>query len=705
MTVSVRVRPSLTAAAFLIVGLFGSMVPVPVAAQNAPAEDTVICEPDKVCRDTKTRLPLMALPRPFSNIYTSRETGAHAVYAENVRPFYPLYVFDRSGLDLSDPANPEGWYQVGVTVKRAVGWMQARDLLEWRQALVVAYTHPGSGDDARHPVLMFNELERLQTVVESTDREMAASALYETLDQGGVPEGVVSSEAKKFRDIDKDFYIFPVVDFKEVFLFDDPARYLQVAAAIPQERSTAGGETVLDNEAFLAEVRTEGTVGAGAPPNVDIVFVMDMTSSMGPYIDATKEAMGRIARLVLDKVTDRSRIRFGLVGYRDNVQQMPDLEFTARNFTPTLVDDQALVDLLTFEAKAAPSGSRDYAEEVYAGVSEGLNSAWSGDRSLKFVILVGDASAHEPDHDQATTQLGAAELRGLADQLKVKIASIHLSDPRAAADHATAEQQFRTLALNPGAEVALYYDISTDDLGRFEDTVSKLAGSLAAIINATADGGTGGTAAQVAKQAVQMGSGGSGVAPAGADALEQQALEKTIETALVEYLGDQAQAPRDIIAWTFDRDLVDPTRKALSVRVLLNREQLNNLIIALEAVVTALKEAELTQAEFFGALQAVVTQTIKTADDIDFEKAKRLSETRLMPSWIESLPYQSQILAMSNEMYEQLTPDERVALERNLSNKLALYREINESTGLWHALAEDQASLREVTPLMLEMLP
>lgn len=613
-------------------------------------------------------------------------------------------MFDRSGIDLSDPANPEGWYQVGVTVKRAVGWMQAKDLLEWRQALVVAYTHPGSGDDARHPVLMFDQLDRLEAVVESLDRDMVATSLYESLDQGEVPNGVVSSEAKKFRDIDKDFYIFPVVDFKEVFLFDDPARYLQVAAAIPRERSTAGGETVLDNEAFLAEVRTEGTVGTGAPPTVDIVFVMDMTSSMGPYIDATKQAMGRIASLVLDKVSDRSRIKFGLVGYRDNVQQMPDLEFTTRNFTPTLVDDQTLVDLLTNEAKAAPTGSRDYAEEVYAGVYETLNSAWSGDRSLKFVILVGDASAHEPDNAQATTQLGAAELRGLADQLKVKVAAIHLSDPRAVSDHATAEQQFRTLALNPGAEVALYYDISTDDLSRFEDTVSKLAGSLAAIINATADS-QGGTAAQVAKQAVQMGGGGSGTGGSGADNLEQQALEKTIETALVEYLGDQAQAPRDIIAWTFDRDLVDPTRKALSVRVLLNREQLNNLIIALEAVVTALKEAELTQSEFFGALQAVVTQTIKTADDIDFQKAKRLSETRLMPSWIESLPYQSQILAMSNEMYEQLTPDERVALERNLSNKLALYREINESTGLWHALAEDQASLREVTPLMLEMLP
>ncbi len=666
--------------------------------------------PDDVCRDNATMLPLMALPRPFSNIYSTEEASRDAILAANVRAFYPLYVFDRKELDLSDPANPTGWYRVGTTVRRPFGWMQAGDLLEWHQALVVAYTHPGSGDQARQPVLMFGELPPLSQVVEADARADQAQALYDTLDAGGVPAGVVSAETSRYRDIDKDFYIFPVIDFDQVHLFDDPARYLQVAAAIPRERSVGADQTTLDNTAYrdevAADILLERTVAEALA--VDIVFVMDMTSSMGPYIDRTKTAIARIAELVLNDAADREKVRFGLIGYRDNATIMPGLQFTTRLFTPSLVDSDGLARLLTDEAGPAGVGSEDYPEEVFAGVDLGLKAPWTGDRSLKFVILVGDASGHEPGHRQATLDIGPAELRQLADQLKVRIAAIHLLDPAARSDHEIARDQFRILSRNPGAESALYYDIPTQALDRFETVVGQLAGSLSAVIGAARTTG-GASARQVAQAAVRTGGGdpGIGADPAigGADPGTQDALAQTIESALVEYLGDQASAPRDIVAWTFDRDLIDPVVPALSVRVLLTREQVNNLIIALEAVVTAMKEAELTKAQFFSALQAVVTQTIKTADDINFDQARRLSETRLMPRWIESLPYRSEVLAMSDAIYEALTADERVALERKLEAKLALYREINENTDLWHALADDTAESQKVTPLAIDMLP
>ena len=70
---------------------------------------------------------------------------------------------------------------------------------------------------------------------------------------------------------------------------------------------------------------------------IDIVFVMDMTLSMQPYLDRTKMAIAEIAHRIKQS-NIKQKIRFGLVGYRDDVSKTPALEFTSKNFTPDLGD-------------------------------------------------------------------------------------------------------------------------------------------------------------------------------------------------------------------------------------------------------------------------------------------------------------------------------------------------------------------------------
>jgi hypothetical protein len=59
------------------------------------------------------------------------------------------------------------------------------------------------------------------------------------------------------------------------------------------------------------------------------------------------------------------------------------------------------------------------------------------------------------------------------------------------------------------------------------------------------------------------------------------------------------------VAWTLDRDLINPADKALDVRVLVTREQLSSLAQTLDQVVQAVMRAEVNQGQFFEALQGV----------------------------------------------------------------------------------------------------
>jgi serine/threonine-protein kinase PpkA len=122
-------------------------------------EDGISCAEGRPCVEEATQLPLRVLPRPFSHVYRQPSADADGIVIANVPSFHPLYVFDRRDLDLRDPANPKGWYQVGATQADANGWMSAQDVLEWRQALLVSYTHPGGLTEGRNPVLMFRDYQ------------------------------------------------------------------------------------------------------------------------------------------------------------------------------------------------------------------------------------------------------------------------------------------------------------------------------------------------------------------------------------------------------------------------------------------------------------------------------------------------------------------------------------------------------------------
>jgi len=642
---------------------------------NQPLNDGIVCQPGSPCTETATHVPLRVLPRPFSNIYREAVVDQEAVVLANMPAFKPLYVFDRRGIDYSEPDSPQGWYQVGRARTAPEGWLQAKDALEWRQALLVSYTHPGNELEGRSPVLMFRDLASLKAIVDDMDMSGRARVLYDAISAGEIPDQIVSMEPKRFVDITKRFYVLPILQWSQEQINGDDVRFLQIAAAVPGVR---GADTVR-NPDYLEQARVGRGQGGTVLKDVkaDIVFVVDTSRSMQPFIDMTREAVKEMSRRFSAETADR--FRFGLVVFRDSLKVAPQLEYEARNLTPELVSARDLVDLIAQQGGATAVGSVDYAEEVFAGVDLALHSKWR-EGALRFVILIGDASSHPKGHPQNTTGKDEVDLRREYDDAQVHLFAIHLLDPRAKEDHPRAQAQFAHLARVRGTESSsAIKEVNAFEEDEYRALVEHLTGRITALLSQTMGDGAIQEAAPLAE------------------------FDKLWEAALIEYVGKEAHPPKDIVAWTLDRDLMNPAVKALEVRVLVTREQLSTLAQTLDQVVQALMRAEVTQGQFFDALQSVAGQAMKRPEDLG--GAVRLADTGLLPSFIQSLPYKSDILALTEEMFASMTAEQRSQLEWSILAKLDQYRTINEQVDAWFRINETDPDSDMVYPLHLDYLP
>ncbi|MBL9038535.1 MAG: VWA domain-containing protein [Archangium sp.] len=163
-------------------------------------------------------------------------------------------------------------------------------------------------------------------------------------------------------------------------------------------------------------------------PQLDVVFVLDTTSSMSGLIEGAKEKIWSIASRMASG-TPTPRIRVGLVAYRD----VGDTYVTKR-FELTEDLDAMYANLKTLRAE----GGGDGPEHVGRGLGEAVKlSAWSQDpKTAKMIFLVGDAPAHDDYNDGWNTQTWA----------KAAIAKGIVVNTIRCGNDATTGSQFRGLA-------------------------------------------------------------------------------------------------------------------------------------------------------------------------------------------------------------------------------------------------------------------
>src|SRR5690606_21389511 len=111
-----------------------------------------------------------------------------------------------------------------------------------------------------------------------------------------------------FIDIRRNIYLVPILSHEDVLIGDHQGRLLRVASVPPR-----------------------GPAPEDDPYRAGIVFVIDTTQSMRPYIDRTREIMqGVYAQIDAAGLSDE--VAYGLVGFRDSTSAVPALGYEARVF-------------------------------------------------------------------------------------------------------------------------------------------------------------------------------------------------------------------------------------------------------------------------------------------------------------------------------------------------------------------------------------
>ena len=690
--------------------------PATPAAAPAPAAPTDAKRTPVKISETSV-LPLRVLTRAMSTLYKGPDEKSGAVQG-NLPAFLPYYVYTRPGGE--DRATEQGWYEVGSDNRGTiVGWLKAADVFEWKQTMCLTYAHP----EMRKPVLMFASEQFLTDLVskDASARTGAADGLYKTIESGAIPKdfSVVSIEPKMAVDFTKQFYLLPILDHKTINVDGREGRILQLAAVSGAAADAREKSDIRQNTTYAASASKSSSDAAGKVAkelNVDIVWAIDTTRSMGPYIDATRDVVVEVSkRLAADQETSK-RIRFGVWGYRDPVEDIPGIEYTTRNFTPALQNINEFGKTMG-TVKETKVDSVDFPEDVFSGLSDAIEKTVWTPGAMRIIVLVGDAPGHPLGHKWNLSGLDEATARSLATANKTTLLTIQIRPQGAVTFQQQAEKQFKTLALGPGMDTPAYYSVDGKDMHSFAAVTGTIVASLQQIVN-EAQKGTLATVMAENKNLVEEQSGEmAALADKGAGAPKEAAqpqpahdggsagLNQALKAALVQWIGSQAGAkpPRDVVAWVADKDLTDTTKQSLEVRLLINKRQLDSLATLLNDIIKAGRKGQISGDDFFTSLQAA--SAVASRDPDKLKNAKALGQSGLVPDFLSGLPYHSRLMDMSNELWGSWSPDEQDNFLNELDARIQTYKKLHDDPQGWVKLNEGADADESVYPIPLELLP
>jgi hypothetical protein len=603
-----------------------------------------------------------------------------------VTPFTAFYVYARR--------NQGGiaWLQVGTDVHgNRAGWLPASSTIEWNSGLTAVFRDPTDHDR----VLLFKDSDSLRKLVQQNDRK-DYDALYQEAIEGQLPAGspVVAIQPPGYIDIRDDFYLVPIQQYEDIYVGTQQARLLKVSSVPLNSDSPTPAKAV---KTITADNSPKEDYKAG------LVFVIDSTLSMEPYIKRTREAVKKIYD-TLGGAGLLGHVNFGLVAFRDNLaaSHQPTKDYTVR----TYVDLQQGHDAAGFLSRvnslqAALFSNRDFIEDSYAGVKEAIEAMnWKG-YAARYIVLVTDAGPRDANDPLSTTGLGPESLRRLAQDKGIAIFVLHLLTPATQANHDVDASAYRKLADFPGIG-SLYYGVPTGDVTEFGKVVDALAVQIASQVRLAGGGQA------VSAETTTAASGGD------AQLAELQSKVAKLGYALrMRYLqkSEGGKVPDVFDAWLLDRDFRDPGRSTLDVRVLLTRDQLSDLHDVLKEVLSRAEEGLLSPQNFLNELKSLAATLSRTPEQLGATTAttagegNSLADLGFMREYIEGLPYTGEVMNLSLEDWQSWPTRQQVAFLNRLEEKVNYYRALHDHTDLWVSLDGGPVGGDSVFPVPLEMLP
>ena len=640
----------------LVLGLFCATPIMEASAQQAARQPLLM--------EGRSTLFQRVILRPGARLAERPDANAPAQPTPGFGVFY-IYARQGSGAD--------AWLEIGAAQDgRAQGWVRAERTIDWKQTMVLAFNNPAG----RERAMFFRDAETPRALWLNMRGGAAEATRLREAARANTEGPVIALEPETFIDITRQFYLLPIISAQRV-------------------------ENEAAQEARLLEV-ISAPAQAAPPPPADpdalrnyrgaVVFVVDTTISMGPYIERTREALKRVVDRIRDTAV-RDNFRFGMVAFRDHMGGNPRLEYVTRMVSlPDLAEaSDAILPRLSQLAEARES-NEGFDEDSLAGIKLALDEVPWQQYGGRFVILITDAGARDAKDPRSQTQMGPEEMRQLAqsEAKQVAIYAIHLKTPEGRNNHARAERQYRELT-RFGAAGELYYPINEGNLGQFGQTVDALTDAL------------------LAQVAAAVGRPIAGIrAPQSAAERRISEQAEIVGTAMrLSYLGRERQqtAPDVVRSFVLDQELNPaeprPEKRPLDVRVLLTRNQLSDLATTLRNIIQAQAAARLSPESFFERVRAAAAATAR--DPRRMAEFQRLGGA--FGEFLQDLPYQSQIMEFTQEEWNNMGAGRRTEIVNALEAKLRLYEEFNRQPSLWVSFDGGRNPGEAMYPVPLDALP
>ena len=599
--------------------------------------------------------------------------------------FSRFYVYERV-----QAANAE-WLKVGPdSFGKTVGWLPAACTTDWKMQLTLAFTNPANRDR----LMFFKDRATLEGILDAPDPVSKVAPLRAKLKQGTLAPGVLAQEPEYFVDLHKQFYLLPVLSGEEVMTEEGfRTRLLNVASVskADDKAQPAGAAATPDAGAAKAGQLKEFSAA--------VVFVIDSTISMDPYIERTREAIRKVYKQIENENLG-NQVKFGLVAFRSNTKAVPGLEYVSKMYAdPNKVTGSEDFLAKVADLKQAKVSSKSFDEDAYAGVMHSIDKVDWSQFGARYVVLITDASALDGDDKLSTTGMSADQVRLEAANPGVAIYTLHLKTPAGIKDHAKAETQYQNLSTYPGTNTSLYYPVNAGDVQAFGQKVDALASAITSQVKAAYMGEDAIGSALNAKQDVTP-----------KDPAQQKMLD---DAALIghamqlAYLGEKtnSQAPPVFQAWITDRDLIKQNIPTTDVRVLLTKSQLSDLSDVMKQILDAANEGLISPTEMFDRLRSVAATMGADPNQLKQNGNAKLAQMGVLGEYLEDLPYQSEVLNLDEETWKSWDGLAQEKFIRNLSTKLRHYQRYNADVDRWVALANDSDARDNVYPVPLEMMP
>ncbi|OTQ33669.1 serine/threonine protein kinase [Gilliamella apicola] len=597
---------------------------------------------------------------------------------QSVPAFSRYYVYERK------TDNNQQWLSVGPdSYGKTIGWINNACAIAWNMQMTLVFTNPVDRDS----LLFFKDKASLTNLVDANQPETLLKPIREALKNNkSVPE-IVAQEPKEYVDFKTNFYLLPILQGEEVMngkgFYE---RILEVASVSKQD------DLVKNNNAQSNVQSSDDDINQVAPFKAAIVFVIDSTISMDPYISRTKEAVEQVYRHI-EKEHLQEQVKFGLVSFRSSLQTSDKLEFLTKIFVdPNKVQNREDFIQLSSSLKQATVSTAYFAEDSYAGIAKALNDINWNSFGARYMILITDASAIPGDDKLSSTGMDAAQLRLEAQHKGVAIYALHLKTPSGEKDHQVAATQYSDLTYNDYIHKSLYYPVNAGDVNEFGRKVDLLAKTLSEQVKLAYKGEASvGNAINAKDDSSNMLK----------DAL---LLSKAMQLA---YLGDTngTKAPSVFKGWIADKDFVKPTIPTAEPRILLTKSQLSDLSDIVSKIANAANDGLISADDMFSQLRSVAAAMGQDPNKLKSDSVTKIADLGLLGEYLDNIPYKSDVTGLDQDTWKSMSGLEQEKFIRNLNSKVRYYQKCNADVDRWISLAEGSDPRDNVYPIPLEMLP